>query len=47
LVSGFFNSSFSLGAFLGPTAAGYLAGEVGFAWSSSTCGFFNAALVGN
>ncbi|XP_067934915.1 MFS-type transporter SLC18B1-like [Watersipora subatra] len=37
LVSGFFQSGFSLGGFVGPTAAGYFADLYGFAWSSSIC----------
>ncbi|KAF6035610.1 SLC18B1 [Bugula neritina] len=41
LVSGLFTSGFSLGAFLGPTLAGYLVNQYEFAWSSSVCGFLN------
>ena len=39
LVSGFFQSGFSLGAFVGPSAAGYFAGKFGFPWSCTICGF--------
>ena len=45
LVSGFFNSGFSLGAFVAPSAAGYFNGQLGFAWSSSICGFVNFGVV--
>ncbi|KAF6035613.1 SLC18B1 [Bugula neritina] len=45
LVSGLFTSGFSLGAFLGPTLAGYLVNQYEFAWACSVCGLiviFNA-----
>jgi len=45
LVSGLFTSGFSLGAFLGPTLAGYLVNQYEFAWSSSVCRFLNIFTV--
>ncbi|XP_061173558.1 MFS-type transporter SLC18B1-like [Saccostrea echinata] len=37
MVSGLFNSCFSLGAFIGPTVGGALADEYGFDWSATVC----------
>jgi len=45
VISGFFNSGFSLGAFLGPSAAGYFDNNYGFPWSTTICGFITIAVV--
>lgn len=45
IVSGYFSSGFSLGGFLGPTAAGYFDGKFGFPWASSICGFIILTVV--
>ncbi|XP_062589053.1 MFS-type transporter SLC18B1-like [Saccostrea cucullata] len=37
MVSGLFNSCFSLGAFIGPTVGGALADKLGFDWSATVC----------
>lgn len=37
MVSGLFNSCFSLGAFLGPTIGGLLADKFGFDWAATGC----------
>lgn len=37
MVSGLFNSCFSLGAFMGPTVGGVLADKLGFDWASTGC----------
>ncbi|XP_061173557.1 MFS-type transporter SLC18B1-like [Saccostrea echinata] len=37
MVSGLFNSCFSLGAFMGPTVGGVLVEEFGFDWSATGC----------
>lgn len=43
VISGFYNCGFSLGAFVGPTAAGALADNLGFSWASTICSFMFVA----
>ncbi|XP_055955226.1 MFS-type transporter SLC18B1 isoform X1 [Patella vulgata] len=43
MVSGLFNSSFSLGAFVGPSIGGLLQDHFGFGWAASSCGFLYLA----
>ncbi|ESO83182.1 hypothetical protein LOTGIDRAFT_236779 [Lottia gigantea] len=45
LVSGLFNSTFSLGAFVGPSLGGVIADRYGFDWASASCGFLYIVAV--
>eukprot|EP00057_Strongylocentrotus_purpuratus_P017430 XP_011671904.1 PREDICTED: MFS-type transporter SLC18B1-like [Strongylocentrotus purpuratus] len=47
LISGLFNSSFTLGYFLGPIGGGALVERIGFNWTStfSACGCFITVLM--
>jgi len=45
LISGYFNSASALGAFIGPTASGYLYEKYGFPWTTTINGFLMIALV--
>lgn len=45
IISGFFNSSSALGAFIGPSLSGYLGDKLGFPWSMTINGAIIFSLV--